>query len=411
MKLSLPSFHPLTHSGTISVRPAARHLSHSVPSTQASGQQQPVLGRDQNTVFYCLLAESTVQDEEPVMRLQLQQPEGDLFPCGCDTTDASQSSSNDTPAPERSMCQPCKPPSATEEELAGLSKPEEEEGTSPGENSSTEVLVTEGEDQEEVTVEDEEVRSGRKTEAGDESLEQEVSEELRKEAEDTLAEAGEEKQEPVEGAPEEFLHAEEAESASDEGSDEESEDGSPQEETVMATYKQTTVETVPQVATAAGEVGDEKTEPELETSEPESEQTQPELTEELNPPSQAEREAAEAPEIISEPQAGLLEKTEPSGDEVIVEDKKMKTTEETPKAKPVEEPTSPQAKEVTGLRDRSHIEDMLRLGMAEPSAEFSGAVKKLLNIYHTAIKPMEQAFKYNELRQHEVSGLYLRKTM
>ena len=32
------------------------------------------------------------------------------------------------------------------------------------------------------------------------------------------------------------------------------------------------------------------------------------------------------------------------------------------------------------------------------------AMKKLLNIYHTAIKPMEDAFKYNELRQHEVTG-------
>ncbi len=32
------------------------------------------------------------------------------------------------------------------------------------------------------------------------------------------------------------------------------------------------------------------------------------------------------------------------------------------------------------------------------------AMKKLLNIYHTAIKPVEQAFKYNELRQHEVTG-------
>uniref|UniRef100_A0A8C4IH95 Sarcalumenin n=1 Tax=Dicentrarchus labrax TaxID=13489 RepID=A0A8C4IH95_DICLA len=55
------------------------------------------------------------------------------------------------------------------------------------------------------------------------------------------------------------------------------------------------------------------------------------------------------------------------------------------------------------LRDRSHIEDTLRLATAEPSAEFSAAMKKLLNIYHTAIKPMEQAFKYNELRQHEVT--------
>lgn len=32
------------------------------------------------------------------------------------------------------------------------------------------------------------------------------------------------------------------------------------------------------------------------------------------------------------------------------------------------------------------------------------AMKKLLNIYHKAIKPVEQAYKYNELRQHEVTG-------
>ena len=35
---------------------------------------------------------------------------------------------------------------------------------------------------------------------------------------------------------------------------------------------------------------------------------------------------------------------------------------------------------------------------------FLAAMKKLLNIYHTAIKPVEQAYKYNELRQHEVTG-------
>uniref|UniRef100_A0A3Q3FFI8 Sarcalumenin n=1 Tax=Labrus bergylta TaxID=56723 RepID=A0A3Q3FFI8_9LABR len=54
-------------------------------------------------------------------------------------------------------------------------------------------------------------------------------------------------------------------------------------------------------------------------------------------------------------------------------------------------------------RDRSHIENTLRLAAAEPSAEFSAAMKTLLSTYHNAIKPMEQAFKYNELRQHEVT--------
>uniref|UniRef100_A0A3P8SA30 Sarcalumenin n=1 Tax=Amphiprion percula TaxID=161767 RepID=A0A3P8SA30_AMPPE len=53
------------------------------------------------------------------------------------------------------------------------------------------------------------------------------------------------------------------------------------------------------------------------------------------------------------------------------------------------------------MRDRSHIEDTLRLATSEPSAEFTGAMKTLLNIYHKSIKPLEEAFKYNELRQHE----------
>uniref|UniRef100_A0A3Q2UCK6 Sarcalumenin n=1 Tax=Fundulus heteroclitus TaxID=8078 RepID=A0A3Q2UCK6_FUNHE len=57
----------------------------------------------------------------------------------------------------------------------------------------------------------------------------------------------------------------------------------------------------------------------------------------------------------------------------------------------------------SGLRDRSHIEEMLRLATSEPSVEFSGAIKRLLDIYHKAIKPMEQVFRYNELRQHEVT--------
>ncbi|KAK7930143.1 hypothetical protein WMY93_006538 [Mugilogobius chulae] len=69
-----------------------------------------------------------------------------------------------------------------------------------------------------------------------------------------------------------------------------------------------------------------------------------------------------------------------------------------PKAKgKVKEPASP------AMRDRSHIEETLRLNTAELSAEFTAAQKKLLDIYHTAIKPMEDAYKYNELRQYEVT--------
>lgn len=32
------------------------------------------------------------------------------------------------------------------------------------------------------------------------------------------------------------------------------------------------------------------------------------------------------------------------------------------------------------------------------------ALKKLQHVYNSAINPLEKAYRYNELRQHEVSG-------
>lgn len=40
-----------------------------------------------------------------------------------------------------------------------------------------------------------------------------------------------------------------------------------------------------------------------------------------------------------------------------------------------------------------------------PSSCSPAALERLRKIYHTSIKPMEQAYKYNELRQHEISGI------
>lgn len=102
------------------------------------------------------------------------------------------------------------------------------------------------------------------------------------------------------------------------------------------------------------------------------------------------------------------------------------------------------------LRDRSHIDETLRLATEEKAKDYAGedkngwtnailliliiliiitscprlpplhsflntlsspsscppaALERLRKIYHTSIKPMEQAYKYNELRQHEISGI------
>nr|XP_057929222.1 sarcalumenin [Doryrhamphus excisus] len=98
-------------------------------------------------------------------------------------------------------------------------------------------------------------------------------------------------------------------------------------------------------------------------------------------------------------------------EEATVEDSGEETVEKAPAVEdtPVEvkEPTvskdEGEVNEGPVLRDLSHIEDTLRLAAAEPSAQLTAAMKKLLNIYHTAIKPVEQAYRYNELRQHEVT--------
>ncbi|KAF3700175.1 Sarcalumenin Precursor [Channa argus] len=58
---------------------------------------------------------------------------------------------------------------------------------------------------------------------------------------------------------------------------------------------------------------------------------------------------------------------------------------------------------ISVLRDRSHIDETLRLATEEKAGDYAGALQRLRKIYHSSIKPMEQAYKYNELRQHEIS--------
>ncbi|XP_072459443.1 sarcalumenin isoform X1 [Notamacropus eugenii] len=55
------------------------------------------------------------------------------------------------------------------------------------------------------------------------------------------------------------------------------------------------------------------------------------------------------------------------------------------------------------IRDRSHIEETLMLKEDKPADDFSGVMQRLRKIYHSSIKPLEQSYKYNELRQHEIT--------
>ncbi|XP_037010501.2 sarcalumenin isoform X1 [Artibeus jamaicensis] len=55
------------------------------------------------------------------------------------------------------------------------------------------------------------------------------------------------------------------------------------------------------------------------------------------------------------------------------------------------------------LRDRSHIEKTLMLDEDKPADDYSVVLQRLRKIYHSSIKPLEQSYKYNELRQHEIT--------
>ncbi|XP_024070887.2 sarcalumenin isoform X2 [Terrapene carolina triunguis] len=57
----------------------------------------------------------------------------------------------------------------------------------------------------------------------------------------------------------------------------------------------------------------------------------------------------------------------------------------------------------TAKRDRSHIESTLKLSEAKPADDYSATLQRLRKIYHSSIKPLEQSYRYNELRQHEIT--------
>ncbi|KAL6110342.1 srl [Pungitius sinensis] len=457
-----------------------------------------------------LLTRPSVHDEDPLVHLQLQQPEGDPFSCGCDGTEehASQSSSNDTPAPERAICQPCKPPSAvdTEADSALTSEHEEEEAASVEEDAPTEEITGDGEKEalpvsqeeleeeeetseekpddqgveeeevsEEVALSEEEKIKQGEAEAEEElsSEEEDVNEPQEEVAEVKEAAAAEEAAEEPEGEDTQYnteaTEEEDVETSINEGTEEEALHDHVQEVTVEealvdveeVTVEEVVVEEAPvdveevtgeEVVVEEAPVDVEEVTVEEVTVE---EVTVEEMTVEEAPVDVEEMTVEEAPVdvekvTVEEVSVGVEEVTveavsvdveevtveeAPVGveeesvdvEEVTVEEAPVGVEEVTVEEAPVgveemtveeasvdveevslEEPSPSKTNEdhrAPGptLRDRSHIEDTLRLGTSEPSTELSASMKKLLDIYHTAIKPMEQAYKYNELRQHEVT--------
>ncbi|XP_056303209.1 sarcalumenin-like [Danio aesculapii] len=471
-------------------------------------------------------ADAVDSETEQLVPLKLKS-EGQLFNCCDGTEDISQSTSNDTPAPHRPVCQPCgtgaqiEDASLEEDEVVSEEKSEEfnqEEAVSEEileEEAGAELDASDQVLEEEVLDVREEEMSDVEAQLDEESLEEVVEEDSQinyeavvEEVEElqTEDEAGEEElfqiekrvveEEEVEQTEEEVVEEEEDIQTEDEAfqtedkvvEEEESlqtEEEVMEEEEVLQTEEevveegealqteeevveeeeglQTEVEVVKeeevlQTEDEAGQ-GEEYSQADEEVVEEEEvlqiqdeadveeevshteeeaaedflidqaleqveEVTEEEdtLTEEEGAPEVVEEEkSVEEPEAaeelvdteVEEPVTDVVEEVneEPTPEQITVQEEAPAPAEEAKvelmsedvpatKASAKVEKTAPSGP-VT--RDRSHIEETLRLATAEPSREYVDALKKLQEVYNTAIKPLEKAYKYNELRQHEVS--------
>ncbi|XP_067272256.1 sarcalumenin-like isoform X2 [Pseudorasbora parva] len=476
--------------------------------------------------FCCLLsllalnaADSVGSETEPLVPLQLKS-EGELFNCCEGTDDISQSSSNDTPAPNRPVCQPCGTGAHTDTAAKDVSSNEDEENEVVSKGISEELSQEEPSSEEISSEEAHEEEAEIDLEASNEVVEEEVLEEADDVEEisevDSDVEAQMVVEEPVEKEnEEEVVEEEEGLQTEEELVEEEevlqTEEEADEEEDLSQTEEELVEEEeVLQTEEEADEEEDlSQTEEELDEEEEvlqteeeadeekELSQTEEELVEEEEilqaeeeadeeeDLSQTEEEVVEEEEILHIQDEGGVEqvveeevevlpqeeRSEEVAEEEDVEEQAVTEEEGTNEIEPeafvkmvetveteelaagvVEEiveltqevteelvETTPEqimaqaevsasAEEVTveevsddipppkasskvdettrsgpAVRDRSHIEETLRLVTAEPSREYIDALKKLQHVYHTAIKPLENAYKYNELRQHEVS--------
>ncbi|XP_016303712.1 sarcalumenin-like [Sinocyclocheilus anshuiensis] len=424
-------------------------------------------------------ADAVESETEPLVPFQLKS-EGELFNCCDGTEDISQSSSNDTPAPNRPVCQPCGTGAhidttaedvSSEDEEEEVVSEEKSEELNQEETSSEEIFEEEAQEEEaeaeldesnEAAVEEviEEAREDVKEEETsevdsdvesqivvEESVEEDDEEDSQTDEEvveeeevlQTEDEAGEE--EELAQTEEEVVEEEEVLQTEDEADEEEelaqteeevveeeeflqTEDETGEEEELAQTEEEVVeAEAVSQPEEPVEEKSEEVTEEEAEEEEAVTEEEgAPEVVEEQKSVEEpeafeemVEAEAAEelvadiVEEVVEVAQEATKELVEPTPEQVQ-EDVSALVEETTVEEVSVDAPATNASAKVEKTtpsgpttRDQSHIEETLRLATAEPSREFVDALKKLQHVYNTAIKPMDKAYKYNDLRQHEVS--------
>ncbi|KAM7038917.1 sarcalumenin isoform 1-T1 [Acridotheres tristis] len=125
-----------------------------------------------------------------------------------------------------------------------------------------------------------------------------------------------------------------------------------------------------------------------------------------NPPMVKDPPAKEDPPVTEDPPTA---EEDPPAAEDPPADKTPLAGTEVPSTPPAAaKPWHSQIEEVEDAseptkRDRSHLENTLKLNEEKPADDVSGVLQRLRKIYHSSIKPLEHSYRYNELRQHEIT--------
>ncbi|XP_073700825.1 sarcalumenin-like isoform X1 [Garra rufa] len=362
-------------------------------------------------------ADAVESESEPLVPLKLKS-EGELFNCCDGTEDISQSSSNDTPAPNRPVCQPCGTGAhidTTAEDVSSNEDEEEEEIVSEEKSEELSQEQTSSEEifEEEAQEEDSDTESDESNEVVEEEVdmqEEEISEED-SDVESQMVEQSVEEDDEEDSQTEEEVLQTEDEAGEEEELSQTEEEVVEEEEVLQIQEEASEGEEVSEPEEKSEEVTEEEAEEEEAVTEEEEasevDEEEPEESVEMVETEAAEELVADAVEEVEE-----LAQEVPTPEQIMVQEDVSAPAEEATVEEVSDDAAATKAstkavKKTTpsgpATRDRSHIEETLRLATAEPSREFVAALKKLQHVYNTAIKPMDKAYKYNELRQHEVS--------
>nr|XP_045726361.1 sarcalumenin isoform X1 [Mirounga angustirostris] len=131
-----------------------------------------------------------------------------------------------------------------------------------------------------------------------------------------------------------------------------------------------------------------------------------EESEEESGDGESSEEAGDASEEAEEPQEAAGTKSPGDDEGTQLSSEELNTGPEGDEAEESKEGPQEEAEDVSEeapMRDRSHIEKTLMLNEDKPVDDYSAVLQRLRKIYHSSIKPLEQSYKYNELRQHEIT--------